>query len=1273
MSRSPSKLSPHNLEEEFTKEHIDRNRNNLSLGMDKLRTQMSICAEIVQKVRHSDNAAEIFETIATKLLKNFQAVHVSIYKLDKSSKTKKQSIVSGKIVAKAIAPYCESCSQVYIENILSQEYQWGQGITGTAIDFYSANLTQCDLNLDEIFAGKAFLLIPIFLPEANQDRPLWGFLTVHQCSGFDDDCRGNWDQDDVLMLKQVATQIEITLQREFHHNSMLQQLEEADQAYAILYRWTEQYRTLVEQIPCFSYVSPIDNTSEFAYISPQIQEFLGVSASKWNAGFFNRWEEYIHPEDRDRIQQKVRKTIETGEPFCGEYRMITRDNKIIWVHDNANIGLAIDGKTRVLRGSAFDISDRKKIEQALIKSEGRLAEAQRITKLGNWELNLLTNEIIWSAELFNIFGRNPAVGSPSYQEALQYYAIEDREKLAQAIEYAINTGKSYHLDLRTQQPDGSYRYIETIGHTECGDNGEVIRLYGTAQDISDRKSTEIRLLRNKNLLKLTIDNTPIGIVTFNLEAKFLTVNQSFIQIIGYSAEELINMTALDITHPNSIEVTVSAINRLINNEVTNIQIEKQYVHKNGYTVDTVSHVSLLRSESGNPIQFIASVEDITKRRQTEEKLASAQIAEAEGKVKSEFLAVMSHELRTPINAVIGMTWLLLGTALSPEQQEYVSTIRNGGEILLSVINNILDFSKIESARLELEEQPFNLNQCIEEVLDLMTSRTAEKSLELTALINLDVPLQIVSDYARLRQILVNLISNAIKFTEHGEIVITVDSRLVNQETNTYELLFDIHDTGIGIEATAIAKLFQAFSQANSSITRQYGGTGLGLVICKQLCELMGGEIGVKSTVGKGSTFSFSIQTKAIADENLRLIATDQLAISEALIGKNVLSVNRNPTLQKAISLYSKPWGIITKETYSATEALRAINLRTFDAVLIDRQLEDFDSLELAKIIQEISPYSKIVLLTPVATIASPKLDIFAATINKPITSSKLYQAFLNIFTIQTPSPPFNLPSPSEYSPISDKKFAEQYPLHILVVEDNPANRRLLLLTLEKLGYKVKAVENGLEAFNELTEKSYDLIFMDVQMPIMDGLIASRNIRQLPDRHPWIIGLSANAFPSSRDAALDAGMDEYLTKPLQSKDLLAALQRVPQRKQPQNSSLDLATLNYIEDSIGKQHLSELIHTYLEHSTQAIANMKEAVKSNDFATIASENHTLKGGAGTFGAIQLCRICQELQTLLTLHLKSNNFATKDIAKIAKLLKSIEAEYSSTYQALQSIAITH
>ena len=249
MSRSPSKLSPHNLEEEFTKEHIDRNRNNLSLGMDKLRTQMSICAEIVQKVRHSDNAAEIFETIATKLLKNFQAVHVSIYKLDKSSKTKKQSIVSGKIVAKAIAPYCESCSQVYIENILSQEYQWGQGITGTAIDFYSANLTQCDLNLDEIFAGKAFLLIPIFLPEANQDRPLWGFLTVHQCSGFDDDCRGNWDQDDVLMLKQVATQIEITLQREFHHNSMLQQLEEADQAYAILYRWTQQYRTLVEQFP----------------------------------------------------------------------------------------------------------------------------------------------------------------------------------------------------------------------------------------------------------------------------------------------------------------------------------------------------------------------------------------------------------------------------------------------------------------------------------------------------------------------------------------------------------------------------------------------------------------------------------------------------------------------------------------------------------------------------------------------------------------------------------------------------------------------------------------------------------------------------------------------------------------------------------------------------------------------------------------------------------------------------------------------------------------
>ncbi|PZO35884.1 MAG: hypothetical protein DCF19_22885 [Pseudanabaena frigida] len=1236
------------------------NQSNLSLATEKSRVRMLICAEIVQNIRLSKNTAEIFAKITTNLLIFFRAVHVSIYKLDKSQDTKGLSIISGTTIAKAISPYCESCSQIQIEKILSEEYQWGENTSGTIIDLYTAELVECEVDLAEIFAGKSYLLVPILLAEIDRDRPLWGFLIVHQCSALKDESfQSSWDRDDVLMLQQIATQIEITLQREFHNNSMYQQLEEANRAYEILFRWTQQYRTLVEQVPCVSYVSPIDNTSEFANISPQIQELLGVSASEWNAEFFNSWAEYVHPEDRDRIQQKVRKTIETGEPFCDEYRMITHDNRVIWVRDHANIGLAIDGKTKVLRGSAFDISDRKEIEQALITSEARLSEAQRVAKIGNWEWNLLTDKVIGSTEWYDILNLDAASEGFSREEISSVFVREDYEDLNLAIEKAISIGESYRKELRMIKHDKSYCYLEAIGHAEYDSNSKVVRLYGTLQDISDRKIAELRLLQNKKLLRLTIDNAPIGIITFNLAARFLTANQSFCQTLGYAQEELLNLTTLDLTHPNSIEITLSAFDRLLTDEVTSIRVENQYIHKNGQAIDAISYVGLLKDEHGNPIQFIASVEDLTKRKQAELQLASAKLTEAQNQAKSEFLAIMSHELRTPMNAVIGMTSLLQDTSLSPQQHQYVSTIRQGGEVLLSVINNFLDFSRIESGRLEIEEHPFNIQQCIEEVIDLMTSRTAEKSLELFNIINLDIPRQIVSDYARLRQILVNLVSNAIKFTEKGEIVITVDSQLIDLANNTYKLLFNVHDTGIGIAPEAIPRLFKAFSQADKSINRQYGGTGLGLAICRELCELMGGEIEVRSTVGKGSTFSFSIRVNAIAPNN----SDETMEIAPELKGKHILNINPNPTLQKAISLYTQSWEMRTQNVHNAAEALKSLDLYDFDVVLIDRQLEDTDGIDLARNIREIFPELKLILLGSVSMPVNLKTASFITIVNKPITSTKLYQALIKAFTTSnTATPKQNI-----HSPILETNFAKLHPFQILVVEDNPTNQKLLLLVLEKLGYEVEAVSNGLDAVNALTKQSYDLIFMDIQMPIMDGLTATTQIRQLPNRHPWIVGLSANAFSSSQESALLAGIDEYLTKPLKTEDLLTTLQRVPKRIRSRQS-LNQETLISLEDSIGKQNLSELINTYLEHSAQAIANMKEAFKNKDFKTLYSENHTLKGGCGTFGASQLFSLCKELQNLFATHTESYNFTTTEIKQIEKILKSIEEEYPYTNQELQS-----
>jgi len=1164
MSEFSSRLDPDRFSSP-KHEKISSLDNHLSIEMEKFRSRMLICLEILQSMRQynhqCDNVEKNFQAITTKLLNLFQAVHVSIYKLNKFSDRHGKKEITGQIIAEAIAPHCQPCSQLQIENILLSEYQWGKDATEQILDLYTAGMTRCEINLAEIFAGKAYLLVPIVLSDVLSDREpehlLWGFLIVYQCTAWGGEVfQSSWDQDDVLMLQQIAMQIEIILQRENHRTRLQEQVKEAEQSYATMYRWMEHYRYLVEQIPNVCYVSPITNTSEFAYISPQLQPLLGIHPSKWNAGFFNSWAEYVHPDDRDRVHQLVHHTIETGEPFCCEYRMIASDGRIIWVHDTAHLGLAKDGKTKVLRGSAFDISDRK------------LVEAQ--------------------------------------------------------------------------------------------------------------------LLQNETLLKLTLSNAPVGIATFDLEGKFLMVNQGFTRIFGYSSEEFLNMNNRQLIHPDDAEKTLTALNRLIVNEVTSVKLKKQYIHKWGHTINVISRYGLVRNEHGKPIQFVGVVEDVTKRKQAEVKLAAAKIAESANRAKSEFLAVMSHELRTPMNAVIGMTEILGNTPLTRQQQQYVATIRQGGEVLLSVINNILDFSRIESGHFEIEEHPFKLQQCIQEVLELMSSRTAEKFLELVTFVSLDVPQQLIGDYTRLRQILVNLVSNAIKFTESGEIVITVNARLIDRETNTYELRFDIRDTGIGIAPEAIAKLFKAFSQADNSIARQYGGTGLGLAICKQLCELMGGEISVSSTVGAGSTFSFSIRASAITEN----ADTTSLLLPE-LIGKRVLSVNTNLTLQQAIALYTQPWGMRVQAAYSATDALQSLTTSSFEAILIDRQLTEsdgsqIDGLELAKHIQGIFPELNLILLTPVNIFLNENdhanLACFKDYITKPISVSKLYQAFCNVFNVSEKVTTFpqaitNISSQSLYASneiLRDENFANSYPFKILVVEDNPVNHKILLLMLENLGYRADSVDNGQKAINAVSSQAYDLIFMDIQMPIMDGLTASKNIRQLTTQQPWIIGLSANAFSESRESALGAGMNDYLTKPLKTTSLIAALQKIPQHQhlviEHSQPPIDLSILSNLEDSVGTQNLDELITVYLEHSAKAIATMKTAFQTQDFVKMEAHNHSLKGGSATFGATQLLSSCQALQSICKMLIRSNAYTEEDISKIAILLENIEDQYNYVYQTFQT-----
>jgi len=787
--------------------------------------------------------------------------------------------------------------------------------------------------------------------------------------------------------------------------------------------------------------------------------------------------------------------------------------------------------------------ERRRVEARLQAADERLNLALDSTQLGVYEWHVETDSVFCTPSVWKIIGYDPSE-MPTTGDGWLALLHADDQPAVRAVIDAHFRGETPFIEIEhcIMHRNGDALWValraKCVGFSAAR---RPLRVLGTIQNINARKRADEALRASQaasRKLSLVASKTDNAVIITDDHGRIEWVNESYSRLTGRHLAEVAGQTLTTLLAGTDGEPeAVDRINAaLFEREPVTIDVvqlatgdRRFYVHLD---------VQPVVNDEGLVENFIAIETDITSRVETEQSLRRAKAdADDASRAKSEFLASMSHEIRTPMNGVIGMTSLLLETELTAEQRDYVSTIRTSGDSLLSIINEILDFSKIESGRMEMENQPFELAQCVEEAVDLFALQAAAKDIELAFHIESSVPRVVLGDITRLRQVLVNLMNNAVKFTPRGFITLEITATTRPPGTGPNVVLdFYITDTGIGIPTDRLGLLFKPFSQVDASTTRRYGGTGLGLAICSRLCQLMGGGIDVVSTPGRGSRFHFSILTSSV-----NVTDADTPPLYAPLPRGTVLAVDDHPVNRTMLYDCLSQWQLKSRIAATAAEARKLAEAGRLSAAIIDQVLPDTPGLELAAELRTRFPALPIVILTPAGEsaqrLANPDPLLFR--LPKPIKPYALHDTLRHI--IVGPQPEGSA-SPLPVDPIV--RLADTIPLDILLVEDNPVNQKVALRYLERMGYHADAVANGLEGVHAVQSRKYHLVFMDMQMPEMDGLQATREIRAkiAKERQPIIIALTANAMQGDRERCLESGMDDYITKPVKIDEIQAMVTR-----------------------------------------------------------------------------------------------------------------------------------